>query len=70
MRRSPGRPSASRSAPSAPQAASASGLLAMGVTGHTPGSVRAILDRHYLVRTGKAAERAFKARLEAERGGA
>lgn len=40
-----------------------------GVTGHTPGSVRAILDRHYLVRTGKAAERAFKARLEAEREG-
>lgn len=37
-----------------------------GITGHTPGSVRAILDRHYLVRTAKAAEGAFKRRLAAE----
>jgi hypothetical protein len=37
-----------------------------GITGHTPGSVRAILDRHYLIRTTKAAERAFKTRLAAE----
>lgn len=40
-----------------------------GITGHAPGSVRAILDRHYLVRTSKAAERAFRARLQAEGGG-
>jgi hypothetical protein len=37
-----------------------------GITGHTPGSVRAILDKHYLVRTAKAAERAFERRLKAE----
>jgi hypothetical protein len=37
-----------------------------GISGHTPGSVRSILDRHYLIRTGKAAERAFRARLAAE----
>lgn len=37
-----------------------------GITGHTPGSVRAILDRHYLVRTAKAAEGAFRKRLQAE----
>lgn len=37
-----------------------------GITGHTPGSVRAILDRHYLIRTTKAAERAFRKRLAAE----
>lgn len=39
-----------------------------GITGHTPGSVRAILDRHYLVRTAKAAEGAFRKRLAAEGG--
>jgi len=41
------------------------------ITGHAERSVRAVLDRHYLVRTGKAAERAFRARLAAEqqRGG-
>lgn len=37
-----------------------------GITGHTPGSVRAILDRHYLVRTARAAEGAFRKRLAAE----
>lgn len=37
-----------------------------GITGHTPQSVRQVLDRHYLVRTGRAAERAFRRRLEAE----
>jgi hypothetical protein len=37
-----------------------------GITGHTPGSVRAILDRHYLIRTAKAAEGAFRKRLAAE----
>lgn len=36
------------------------------ITGHTPGSVRAILDRHYLVRTAKAGENAFRKRLAAE----
>lgn len=36
------------------------------ITGHTPGSVRAILDRHYLIRTAKAAEGAFRKRLAAE----
>lgn len=36
------------------------------ITGHTPGSVRAILDRHYLVRTERGAEAAFKRRLAAE----
>jgi hypothetical protein len=37
-----------------------------GITGHTPQSVRMILDRHYLVRTERAAERAFRQRLAAE----
>ncbi|WP_421988514.1 hypothetical protein [Roseococcus sp.] len=37
-----------------------------GVTGHTPKSVRAVLDRHYLVRTEKAAARAFRQRIKAE----
>jgi len=41
-----------------------------GITGHTPGSVRAILDRHYIVRTAKAAEGAFRKRLAAEGGDA
>lgn len=36
------------------------------ITGHTEASVRAILDRHYLIRTRPAAERAFQARLAAE----
>lgn len=40
------------------------------ITGHTPGSVRAVLDRHYLIRTAPAAERAFRARLKAEGGDA
>jgi integrase len=39
------------------------------ITGHTPGSVRAILDRHYLVRTERGAEAAFKRRLAAEEQG-
>lgn len=39
-----------------------------GITGHTTGSVKAILDRHYLIRTAKAAEGAFKKRLAAESG--
>jgi hypothetical protein len=37
-----------------------------GITGHTPGSVRAVLDRHYLVRTERAAAEAFRRRLEHE----
>jgi len=37
-----------------------------GITGHTPASVRSILDRHYIVRTAKAAEGAFRKRLAAE----
>lgn len=37
-----------------------------GITGHTVGSVNNILDRHYLIRTTKAAERAFRRRLAAE----
>jgi integrase len=36
------------------------------ITGHTPGSVRAMLDRHYLVRTERGAEAAFRRRLAAE----
>lgn len=36
------------------------------ITGHTEKSVRAVLERHYLVQTGRAAERAFRARLAAE----
>jgi integrase len=36
------------------------------ISGHTPGSVRAILDRHYLIRTERGAEAAFKRRLAAE----
>jgi hypothetical protein len=39
-----------------------------GITGHAPGSVRAMLDRHYIVRTAKAAEGAFRRRLAAEGG--
>lgn len=39
-----------------------------GITGHTPASVRSILDRHYIVRTAKAAEGAFRKRLAAEEG--
>lgn len=38
------------------------------VTGHTPQSVEAILDRHYLIRTSQGSEEAFKARLAKERG--
>lgn len=37
-----------------------------GITGHTPGSVRAVLDRHYLVRTERAAAEAFRRRMETE----
>ncbi|MDB5415065.1 MAG: hypothetical protein JWR10_3400 [Rubritepida sp.] len=36
------------------------------ITGHTPKSVRAVLDRHYLIRTEKAAARSFKQRIRAE----
>lgn len=39
-----------------------------GITGHTEQSVRQLLDRHYLIRTAKGAERAFRARLRAEGG--
>jgi integrase len=39
------------------------------ISGHTPGSVRAILDRHYLIRTERGAEAAFKRRLAAEEQG-
>lgn len=38
------------------------------ITGHTAQSVRQLLDRHYLIRTAKGAERAFRARLAAEGG--
>lgn len=38
------------------------------ITGHRPGTVQAILDRHYLVRTAAAAEAAFSRRLAHERG--
>jgi integrase len=37
-----------------------------GITGHAEKSVRQLLDRHYLIRTAKGAERAFMARLKAE----
>jgi len=37
------------------------------ITGHSPDTVKAILDRHYLVRTAKAAEGAFREHLESER---
>jgi len=40
-----------------------------GITGHAAQSVRMILDRHYLVRTERAAERAFRQRLAAEENG-
>jgi len=36
------------------------------ITGHTEGSVAAMLKKHYLIFTARAAERAFKARLESE----
>lgn len=39
-----------------------------GITGHTEGSARAILDRHYLVRTTTAAEAAIRRRVAHERG--
>jgi integrase len=39
-----------------------------GITGHTPGTVQAMCDKHYLVRTAKAAEGAFRMRLAAEGG--
>lgn len=38
-----------------------------GVNGHTPATAKAILDRHYLIRTEKAAKRAFRMRLAADR---
>lgn len=37
-----------------------------GITGHSPKTVRDILDRHYLVRTEKAAVLTFRKRLAAE----
>jgi hypothetical protein len=37
-----------------------------GITGHTPQSVGAMLHRHYLIRTARAAEGAFRKRLAAE----
>ncbi len=36
------------------------------LSGHTPGSVQAILDKHYLIRTSEAAEHAFRRRLAKE----
>lgn len=45
------------------------GVDALGIasiTGHTEAGVSAILGRHYLVRTARAAERAFSRRIEAE----
>ena len=39
------------------------------ITGHAEGSVRAILQKHYLIRTSKAAENAFRMRLAADGGG-
>jgi hypothetical protein len=41
-----------------------------GITGHTEASVQAMCDKHYLVRTAKAAEGAFRKRLAAEGDGA
>lgn len=38
-----------------------------GITGHSPATVRNIIEAHYLVRTEKAATRAFRTRLAAER---
>ena len=38
------------------------------ITGHSAATVRQILERHYLVRTAKAAEGAFRKRLAAETG--
>jgi integrase len=38
-----------------------------GITGHSPKTVREIIDRHYVVRTEKAAVFAFRQRLEAEK---
>lgn len=52
-------------------ALSAAGLDALaiaGITGHSPASAQAIIDRHYLIRTSAAAEHAFKARLAKEGG--
>lgn len=37
-----------------------------GITGHTPQSIGAMLHRHYLIRTERAAEGAFRKRLAAE----
>jgi hypothetical protein len=37
-----------------------------GITGHTPSSVTAMLHRHYLIRTEKAAEMAIRKRVAAE----
>lgn len=36
------------------------------ITGHAVQSVQSILDKHYLIRTARAAERAFSARIKAE----
>lgn len=49
------------------QAEAGSDALAIGaITGHSEGSVRALLERHYLIRTAGLAESAFAARLKAE----
>jgi integrase len=48
------------------------GVDALGIasiTGHSEAGVLAILGRHYLVRTARAAERAFRQRLAIERAG-
>jgi integrase len=36
------------------------------ITGHSPGTIKGMMDRHYLVRTEKGAVRAIKARLAAQ----
>ena len=47
--------------------ASVGALGIAGITGHSPKTAQAILDRHYLARTEKAAAGAFRQRLAAER---
>jgi hypothetical protein len=47
------------------------GVDALGIstiTGHSPATVQAILDKHYLIRTKEGAEAAFKARMAKEGG--
>jgi len=47
------------------------GVDALGISriaGHAPRTAQQILDRHYLGESERGAERAFRARLAAERG--